>query len=241
MRALIPGASLASIKTIYHFAIFFSLLLQIPVVAYLCSLCSSLSSSHSQLFISRFTSRLYCCCRRSHFVMAYTSAKLILHFAVLSVSTSGFLFGKVAILSPSSNVHVDVMNHVASSLDSHAQSFHSTWRDYSLLFLLVVFCFGTVLLCCGIVFFCFYRGVLFRLRNRSASTTQLTATSAHRITPSNWFCFYLRCCFIAPFRCQLLALWGEVSRLLAVIGSHPVLLCYASLLCSLSLSLIASG
>jgi hypothetical protein len=57
--------------------------------------------------------------------MAYTSAKVILHVAVLSVSTSGFLFGKVAILSPSSNVHVDVMNHVDSSLDSHAQSFCS--------------------------------------------------------------------------------------------------------------------
>jgi hypothetical protein len=151
------------------------------VFAYLCSLCSSLSSSPAQLFISRFTSRLYCCCR-SHFVMAYTSAKLVLHFAVLSVSTSGFLFGKVAILSPSPNVHVDVMNHVHSSLDSHAQYFQSTWRDYSLLFLLVMFCFGTVLCSCGIVLFCFYRGVLLRLRDRSTSTTQLTATGGHRIT-----------------------------------------------------------
>ena len=177
----VPGAVL--LQPMFSLvALLFSPSLHIPVSAYLYfaaapSLISSCAAIHSH-----FTSLAYRCCR-SCFVMEYLSAVFLLNVALFVVPSSGFLFGKVAILSPSPNVHVDVMNHVASSLDSHSQLFHSTWRDYSLLFLLVVFCLGTVLLCCGIAALCIYRGVLLRLRNRSVSTAHISASSTHRLTP----------------------------------------------------------
>ncbi len=40
-------------------------------------------------------------------------------------------------LSASSNVHVDIINHVAGSLAAHVQQFHHSWCDYGLVFLRV--------------------------------------------------------------------------------------------------------
>ena len=72
-------------------------------------------------------------------------------------------------LSPSSNVHVDIVNHVAASLAAHANQFHYSWRDYALIFLLVVILGTILLLCCGVVVFCLYRRLLFNLGRRSSS------------------------------------------------------------------------
>ena len=68
-------------------------------------------------------------------------ALLVIRFALLLVGiqpTCAFLFNRNRALSPTSNVHVDVVNHVNSALDTHASEFHHSWRDYLLLFLLIV-------------------------------------------------------------------------------------------------------
>ncbi|CAF1691459.1 unnamed protein product [Adineta ricciae] len=71
-------------------------------------------------------------------------------------------------LSPSSNVHVDIVNSMAASLQAHSRQFHSSWRDYCILYLMVVVNGLLALTCCGLVFFCFYRRILVRLQRAPA-------------------------------------------------------------------------
>lgn len=58
-------------------------------------------------------------------------------FLMLVTPVMSFLFGHIKVLSPSSNVHVDVVNHLNSALDSHSSQFHHSWRDYLLIFLVL--------------------------------------------------------------------------------------------------------
>ena len=73
-------------------------------------------------------------------------AHLILHLVLLSFAgkpAGAFLFGRNKALSPTSNVHVDVVNHVNSALEAHSTEFHHSWRDYlliGLLLILLIFC-----------------------------------------------------------------------------------------------------
>lgn len=92
-------------------------------------------------------------------------ALFILLLLVIPINTlAGFIEPKV--LSPSSNVHVDVVNHVASSLHSHSTQFQHTWRDYAVVLLLVVVSGSCLVGCCCIVIICLYRRLLFKLVRR---------------------------------------------------------------------------
>ena len=84
------------------------------------------------------------------------------------INISGSVIDSKA-LSPSANVHVDVVNHVAGVLASHAKEFHHTWRDYSVIFLLVIVLGASVLLCCGVLVVCLYHRLLIQLVHRSTN------------------------------------------------------------------------
>ena len=87
---------------------------------------------------------------------------------LLPINLSGGLID-VKPLSPSANVHVDVINHLAASLNSHAHTFHHSWRDYALLFLLIIVIGTALLTCCVITVICIYRRLLFQLVRRSSA------------------------------------------------------------------------
>jgi hypothetical protein len=70
-------------------------------------------------------------------------AWLLVRFTALLVNivpACAFLFGRNRALPPSSNIHVDIANHVHSALDTHTADFHHSWRDYLLVLLLLVLC-----------------------------------------------------------------------------------------------------
>ena len=101
--------------------------------------------------------------------MAYTLVLLTLCIMVSSITIYGAII-ELKPLSPSSNVHVDVVNHVAASLTSHSQQFQHTWRDYSIVLLLILVLGSCFLLTCGITVVCLYRRLLIQLLHRSPST-----------------------------------------------------------------------
>ncbi|CAF1219820.1 unnamed protein product [Rotaria magnacalcarata] len=91
----------------------------------------------------------------------------ILSVLILPSPTLEFLFN-AKVLSPSPNVHVDVVNYVTGSIQSHHEQFHHSWRDYSILLLLVMV-FGTCFLsCCGIGIYCIYRNLLIRIQDTAS-------------------------------------------------------------------------
>jgi hypothetical protein len=73
-------------------------------------------------------------------------ARLIFSLILLLIGgtpAESFLFGSNKDLSPTSNVHVDVINHVNSALETHTTAFQHSWRDYllvGLLLFLLTFC-----------------------------------------------------------------------------------------------------
>jgi hypothetical protein len=98
--------------------------------------------------------------------MALLLNQLILILIVVTPSGS-FLFGRNKVLSPASNVHVDVVNHVNSALESHTHEFHHNWRDYLLILLLL-----------GIIIFCIYRQLVAKFALRRAASMPLGITTA---------------------------------------------------------------
>ncbi|CAF1523700.1 unnamed protein product [Adineta ricciae] len=70
-------------------------------------------------------------------------------------------------LSPSANVHVDIVNSMAASLQAHARQFHSSWRDYCVVYLMVIVNGLLILACCGLFVFCSYRRLLLQLQTQS--------------------------------------------------------------------------
>ncbi|CAF1480231.1 unnamed protein product [Adineta ricciae] len=68
----------------------------------------------------------------------------------------------------SSWCHINIVNSMAASLQAHSRQFHSSWRDYCVLYLMVVVNGLLALTCCGLVFFCFYRRILVRLQRAPA-------------------------------------------------------------------------
>ena len=94
----------------------------------------------------------------------------------------GFLL-KTKLLSPSSNVHVDVVNYVTGSLQSHVHQFHHSWRDYSILLLLVIVFGACFLTCCGLALVCIYRHLLIRLRRPSSPPLDTVHPGPPRIVP----------------------------------------------------------
>lgn len=89
------------------------------------------------LFVSLLT-------RRLHFVtyMAHLILSLVL-LLFTGTPADAFLFGRNRALSPTSNVHVDVINHINSALETHSTEFHHSRRDYlfiGLLLILLIFC-----------------------------------------------------------------------------------------------------
>jgi cell division protein FtsX len=116
--------------------------------------------------------------------MQFIIIPFIILATIFPMLTLGGLINTKA-LSPSSNVHVDVVNHVASSLYSHSQQFQSTWRDYSIVFLLVLVLGGYTLLCCGVIVVCLYRRLLFQVLRRSPTQQTIPkpgSDSAYHIT-----------------------------------------------------------
>ena len=104
---------------------------------------------------------------------------LLIHLLMLSVVLMGSGLGSLLDfkpLSPSSNVHVDIVNSMASSLQAHAHQFHSSWRDYCVIYLMVVVNGLLLLTCCGVFVFCFYRGLLLKLRPSPSSSTAVLRT-----------------------------------------------------------------
>ena len=94
-------------------------------------------------------------------VSKYLSQEHILEIVPPAV---GFLFHRDPVISPNQNVHVYVINHVASSLYSHPHEFHSNWRDFTMWFSLFY----------GFTAFWFHRRVLRRLADPSLPTSQRT-------------------------------------------------------------------
>ena len=74
------------------------------------------------------------------------------------------------LLSPFSNIHIDVVNYLAASLLSHSQKFQHTWRNYAVVFLLIVVVGSCFLLYCGIAVVFIYRQLLFKLHYSSTAT-----------------------------------------------------------------------
>ena len=87
------------------------------------------------------------------------------------------------ILSPCSNVHIDVVSHVAASLLSHSHQFQYTWRDYAIVFLLIIVIGTCMLIRCGITIICMYRRLLFKLLHRSSTTDTFGWTTTIRSIP----------------------------------------------------------
>ena len=100
--------------------------------------------------------------------MALLLIQLILILIVVTPSGS-FLFGRTKVLSPSTSVHVDVVNHVNSALESHTHEFHHNWRDYLLIILVL-----------GIVIFFIHRRLVttFALRRAASTPLGITHTSS---------------------------------------------------------------
>ena len=112
------------------------------------------------------------------FILFFFTAFLI--FSSIRTSQS-FLNPKV--LSPSSNVHVDVVNYVATSLLSHSHQFQHTWRDYAIIFLLIIVIGSCVFICCGITIVCMYRRLLSQLLCRSPTADTFIRTTTARSIP----------------------------------------------------------
>ena len=93
---------------------------------------------------------------------------LLLLFSLFKYTAPAVLDAKL--LSPTANVHVDVVNHVAQALHAHSQSFQQNWRDYLLVFLAVVIFGASIIACCIISIICLYRRLLFQLGRRALST-----------------------------------------------------------------------
>ena len=86
------------------------------------------------------------------------------------------------ILSPSSNVHIDVVNHVAASLLSHSHQFQHTWCDYAIVYILIIAIGTCMFIRCGITIICMYRRLLFKLLHRSSTAdTSGRATTVRSI------------------------------------------------------------
>jgi hypothetical protein len=87
------------------------------------------------------------------------------------------------LLSPSANVHVDVVNHVAQSMDAHAQQFNQNWRDYTIVFLVIIVIGTSILTCCVVTVICLYRRLLFQLlRHGSTAGAHPSAPAPFIIT-----------------------------------------------------------
>ncbi len=97
--------------------------------------------------------------------MALLLNQLILILIVVTPSGS-FLFSRNKVLSPAANVHVDLVNHVNSALESHTHEFHNNWRDYLLILLLF-----------GIIVFGIYRLLVAKFALRRAASTALGITT----------------------------------------------------------------
>jgi hypothetical protein len=63
--------------------------------------------------------------------------------------------------------HINVQNHVVGALQSYAGEFQHTWRDYSIVILLVVVLGACLLGCCYVTVIYIYRRLLFQLLRRT--------------------------------------------------------------------------
>jgi hypothetical protein len=61
----------------------------------------------------------------------------------------------------------DSLNYHTASLNSHAQQFQYTWRDYSFILLLVIVIGDCILIYCSAAVVCIYRRLLIELVHRS--------------------------------------------------------------------------
>lgn len=99
-------------------------------------------------------------------------ALLFVTALILLLPFNGFAgFFEPKVLSPSSNVHVDVVNHVAGSLMAHSQQFQHTWRDYAIIFLLVIVVGASLLGCCCVATVYIYRRILVKLLRHGTAQT----------------------------------------------------------------------
>ena len=115
--------------------------------------------------------------RSSH--MALYIAFITLLLSVSSLNVHGFLFHP-KILSPSSDVHIDIKNYVSDALGQHAHEFHHSWRDYLLVFLSALFVFLCCCCCCvAFLGYDYRRMTLHSRRIKSDAPIQSVAT----ITP----------------------------------------------------------
>jgi hypothetical protein len=115
-----------------------------------CSLLLFITYHQLLLFLSLYVSdySFYIC----FVVVAVSSSNMscniiliILLALLLPVNSMAFLF-RSKILSPSADVHIDIKNYVSGALQQHANEFHPTWRDITLV-CLVILLLG--LCCCG--------------------------------------------------------------------------------------------
>ena len=102
------------------------------------------------------------------------------HLLAFVPTAGGFLFHRGPIVSPTQNVHVDVVNYIASSLYSHAHDFHYNCRDFAIILIALTIGCSTCCLFCGLTAFWFHRRVLRRLADPSIPPTHLTGTHTSR-------------------------------------------------------------
>lgn len=105
------------------------------------------------------------------FIITAIMIRLIITVLLIGFPIHAFAgFFEPKVLSPSSNVHVDVVNHVAGALDNHSQGFHHSWRDYLLLIISLLF----VSVCiCGCLYAA-YRRLLLNILRRAQTSPVLT-------------------------------------------------------------------
>ena len=115
------------------------------------------------------------------FHVIYT--RLFHNFPYIPLDPTSQSFMNPKILSPSSNVHIDVVNHVAASLLSHSYQFQHTWRDYAIVFLLIIVIGTCIFIRCGITTICMYRRLLFKLLHRSSTADTFGRTTTVRSIP----------------------------------------------------------
>jgi len=115
------------------------------------------------------------------FFMAFIFTIWFLFSFRLPTSIFGSIIDSKA-FSPSSNVHVHIVNSMATSLQAHSRQFHSSWRDYCIVYLMIVANGTIVLLCSGFFLFCFYRRLLGQLQRSSPSRAAVPLTSLSTIT-----------------------------------------------------------
>ncbi len=114
--------------------------------------------------------------------MAVTFFFIVLLVFNLPVANLGFFF-RTKVLSPTSNVHVDIVNHVQSALDDHPHEFHHSWRDYTIVLLLVLVLGGCCCSCCIGFYFYVSRRLRAHLNPRTSSTTTVaTIPFTHHLT-----------------------------------------------------------